>query len=129
MRHNNHDFANTFHLLFFFISFRSTNHAAASVANVQAAIEHIFPLVYEFRKKRAPTEPVPDPIAIVDEVDDAHDAMVDGDDGGVGGGKITKGGNSSKSKGVKRKYPFGMASNDPQEDNMIVSDDDEDDDL
>ncbi|XP_055845142.1 uncharacterized protein LOC129911377 isoform X2 [Episyrphus balteatus] len=29
---------------------------AASVANVQAAIEHIFPLVYEFRKKRTPEE-------------------------------------------------------------------------
>uniref|UniRef100_A0A182JZ82 TATA box-binding protein-like 1 n=1 Tax=Anopheles christyi TaxID=43041 RepID=A0A182JZ82_9DIPT len=29
---------------------------AASVAYVQAAIEHIFPLVYEFRKKRTPHE-------------------------------------------------------------------------
>uniref|UniRef100_A0AAG5DA56 TATA box-binding protein-like 1 n=1 Tax=Anopheles atroparvus TaxID=41427 RepID=A0AAG5DA56_ANOAO len=29
---------------------------AASVAFVQAAIEHIFPLVYEFRKKRSPLE-------------------------------------------------------------------------
>uniref|UniRef100_A0A182PG90 TATA box-binding protein-like 1 n=1 Tax=Anopheles epiroticus TaxID=199890 RepID=A0A182PG90_9DIPT len=29
---------------------------AASVAYVQAAIEHIFPLVYEFRKKRTPQE-------------------------------------------------------------------------
>uniref|UniRef100_A0A1B0A7P0 TATA box-binding protein-like 1 n=1 Tax=Glossina pallidipes TaxID=7398 RepID=A0A1B0A7P0_GLOPL len=29
---------------------------AASVANVQAAIEHIYPLVYEFRKKRSPEE-------------------------------------------------------------------------
>lgn len=29
---------------------------AASVAFVQAAIEHIFPLVYEFRKKRTPQE-------------------------------------------------------------------------
>lgn len=26
------------------------------MANVQAAIEHIFPLVYEFRKKRSPEE-------------------------------------------------------------------------
>lgn len=32
------------------------NASAASVANVQAAIEHIFPLVYEFRKKRSPEE-------------------------------------------------------------------------
>lgn len=29
---------------------------AASVAYVQAAIEHIFPLVYEFRKQRTPEE-------------------------------------------------------------------------
>ncbi|XP_037937455.1 putative GPI-anchored protein pfl2 [Teleopsis dalmanni] len=29
---------------------------AASVANVQAAIEHIYPLVHEFRKKRSPEE-------------------------------------------------------------------------
>ena len=27
------------------------------MANVQAAIEHIFPLVYEFRKKRSPDDP------------------------------------------------------------------------
>lgn len=26
------------------------------MANVQAAVEHIFPLVYEFRKKRSPEE-------------------------------------------------------------------------
>lgn len=31
---------------------------AASVAYVQAAIEHIFPLVYEFRKKRTPQEKI-----------------------------------------------------------------------
>lgn len=29
---------------------------AASVAHVQCAIEHIFPLVHEFRKKRSPEE-------------------------------------------------------------------------
>ena len=38
-------------LIFFFFQL-----LAASVANVQAAIEHIFPLVYEFRKKRSPEE-------------------------------------------------------------------------
>lgn len=32
-------------------------HTANSVENVQKAIEHIFPLVYEFRKKRAPDDP------------------------------------------------------------------------
>lgn len=30
--------------------------AAPSVSHVQQAIEHIFPLVYEFRKKRTPAE-------------------------------------------------------------------------
>lgn len=30
--------------------------AAPSVADVQAAIEYIFPLVYEFRKERTPEE-------------------------------------------------------------------------
>lgn len=39
------------HFLFKFNPF-----LASSVANVQAAIEHIFPLVYEFRKKRIPAE-------------------------------------------------------------------------
>lgn len=33
--------------------------AAASVSFVQLAIEHIFPLLYEFRKIRVPREPVP----------------------------------------------------------------------
>lgn len=37
--------------------------------------------------------------------------------------------NDPKSKaGVKRKYPFGLAGNDPHEDNMFVSDDDDIDD-
>uniref|UniRef100_A0A1Q3FWA8 TATA box-binding protein-like 1 n=1 Tax=Culex tarsalis TaxID=7177 RepID=A0A1Q3FWA8_CULTA len=47
---------------------------AASVAFVQSAIEHIFPLVYEFRKKRTPQEkiemqkqPVFDPEALIEE--------------------------------------------------------------
>lgn len=34
----------------------TTTTTASSVANVQAAIEHIFPLVYEFRKKRTVAE-------------------------------------------------------------------------
>lgn len=47
---------------------------AASVAFVQAAIEHIFPLVYEFRKKRTPQEkiemlkqPAFDPESLIEE--------------------------------------------------------------
>lgn len=40
----------------------------------------------------------------------------------------SKGASGRKSKGVKRKYPFGLAGNDPHEDNMFVSDDDDDDD-
>lgn len=49
---------------------------AASVAFVQAAIEHIFPLVYEFRKKRTPQEklemmkqPAFDPELLIEECD------------------------------------------------------------
>lgn len=98
--------------------------AAASVANVQAAIEHIFPLVYEFRKRRTPEmvaemkkDPVePEELIETIDVDDVETVAVAGDK------------NVEAKKGVKRKYPFGFASNDPHEDNMIVSDDDEDDD-
>lgn len=62
---------------------------AASVAYVQAAIEHIFPLVYEFRKKRTPQEkiemlkpPVFDPEQLIEEDCDIESATVlhDGDD-------------------------------------------------
>lgn len=56
---------------------------AASVAFVQAAIEHIFPLVYEFRKKRTPQEkmdmmkqPVFDPELIIEEECDIEPATL-----------------------------------------------------
>lgn len=94
---------------------------AASVANVQAAIEHIFPLVYEFRKKRTPDmveqmkKPPAEPEEVVEETSDIDD---------VDSGTNKKG----KQQGVKRKYPFGFASNDPSEDIMAVSDEDIDDD-
>lgn len=39
------------------------NNTASSVANVQAAIEHIFPLVYEFRKKRTIAEVKEKPVS------------------------------------------------------------------
>lgn len=68
---------------------------ANSVANVQAAIEHIFPLVYEFRKKRIKVEhPIQENVA-------------------------------PKVKEVfsnKKRRPPGKADNDPSEDNMYVSD-------
>ncbi|XP_038117837.1 TATA-box-binding protein [Culex quinquefasciatus] len=54
---------------------------AASVAFVQSAIEHIFPLVYEFRKKRTPAEKIEllkppefDPEALIEEECDITDA-------------------------------------------------------
>lgn len=79
---------------------------ASSVANVQAAIEHIFPLVYEFRKKRAHDDP-----------------------------KLLKQKAQMEANLQKRKHPFGHASNDPTEDMIYVSEpeddleDDENDDL
>lgn len=67
---------------------------ASSVANVQAAIEHIFPLVYEFRKKRNPDDPKLLKEKAIQEA----------------------------AKNLKRKRPFGHASNDPNEDMMYISD-------
>lgn len=99
---------------------------AGSVANVQAAIEHIFPLVYEFRKKRTPAVPVVEPEVeppTESDADDLIEMVNDFDDVE----STTKGVSGHKSKGVKRKYPFGLAGNDPHEDNMFVSDDDDDD--
>lgn len=53
--------------------------------------------------------------------------------GKYGSGRPTNGEcKSTNKKAIKRKYPFGMAENDPIENNMIVSDDDdldEDDDM
>lgn len=69
---------------------------ASSVANVQAAIEHIFPLVYEFRKKRAHDDP-----------------------------KLLKERAAAEAAAIKRKHPFGHASNDPSEDTMFLSEQEE----
>lgn len=91
--------------------------------DVQAAIEHIFPLVYEFRKKR-PVEAAPPPeVYDLDNEDDLTKII-----GNYGsGGRPTNGeSNATNKKAIKRKYPFGMAENDPHVDNMIVSDDDDD---
>lgn len=93
---------------------------AGSVADVQTAIEHIFPLVYEFRKKRI-VEPVA-PVAPVETYDPDNEDEFNEIMGKYGG----KNGDSKtiKKKAIKRKYPFGMSENDPHIDNMIVSDDD-----
>lgn len=113
--------------LFFWVvdfNFR-LNCAAGSVADVQTAIEHIFPLVYEFRKKRT-VEPVPAPVVYDPDDEDELNKII---------GKYGRQKNGATNrKAIKRKYPFGMAENDPRVDNMIVSDDDindldEDDDI
>lgn len=128
---------------------------AASVAYVQSAIEHIFPLVYEFRKKRTPQEK----IEMLKQPPFDPDLLIEEDDGGVDGEEcdITDGAsaatlgddlgdNSTKainqnrrsssrkcisrysSTRVGRRRPAGKADNDPTEDAMYVSDDDEDED-
>lgn len=106
----------------------SSPSVAGSVNDVQAAIEHIFPLVYEFRKKRT-VEPVPPPEVFDPDNEDELDKII----GNYSSGRPTNGENhSTNKKAIKRKYPFGMAENDPHIDNMIVSDDDdldEDDDM
>ncbi|XP_031633998.1 uncharacterized protein LOC116347531 [Contarinia nasturtii] len=94
---------------------------AGSVADVQAAIEHIFPLVYEFRKKRTPVEPVPAPVEVFDPDNEDGLNEIMGDESRNGNNKIIK------NKAIKRKYPFGMSENDPHIDNMIVSDGSDDD--
>lgn len=117
--------------LFLFLNHGIYSFEAGSVNDVQAAIEHIFPLVYEFRKKRTvaevapPVEPTFDP----DNEDALNDIMGISDTVRNGENK-----SNNKKKAIKRKYPFGMSENDPHIDNMIVSDDDindldEDDDL
>lgn len=107
--------------LFFFAS----NYIAGSVADVQAAIEHIFPLVYEFRKKRPVTEPV---APVVQYDPDNEDGLTDliGDFGDQN--KVNGKDKANNKKAIKRKYPFGMSDNDPNVDTMIVSDDDLDED-
>lgn len=93
---------------------------AASVADVQTAIEHIFPLVYEFRKKRT-IEAIPPPVETFDS-DNEIDMI-----GDLGSsrhlGPATANLIPGSKKAIKRKYPFGHSENDPHEDNMIVSDD------
>lgn len=130
---------------------------AASVAFVQSAIEHIFPLVYEFRKKRTPQEkiemqkqPVFDPESLIEEdcdITDATSAASLMPVGGVDDEDCFDGSTDTKainhpnharrsnrkslsrysSNRVGRRRPVGKADNDPTEDAMYVSDDDDDD--
>lgn len=104
--------------------------AAGSVADVQTAIEHIFPLVYEFRKKRTVAEVAP-PAEVYDPDNEETLNDILGVSDTVRNGDVKT---KDKKKAIKRKYPFGLSENDPQIDNMIVSDDDindldEDDDM
>lgn len=62
----------------------STNDfSARSVANVQAAIEHIYPLVYEFRKARIPKETVQEE-EVEEELVGTFEDSEDDDDSDVG---------------------------------------------
>lgn len=90
---------------------------------MQAAIEHIFPLVYEFRKKRTvePIAPIPAETYDPDNEEEFNDIMGKFSGTGRNNGEINK---PNQKKAIKRKYPFGIAENDPHIDNMIVSDDD-----
>lgn len=106
---------------FLSLSFFPWKFAAGSVNDVQAAIEHIFPLVYEFRKKRTVEAVIP---AEVYDLENDEDLSKLNDKFGTNrqtNGEIK----TDKKKAIKRKYPFGMSENDPINDNMIVSDQDD----
>lgn len=79
---------------------------AGSVAYVQAAIEHIFPLVYEFRKKRTPED-----LELLRSKNASTEKVVCDDE--------------IHSPSAKRKRPLGYADNDPTEDIMYVSETEE----
>lgn len=115
---------------------------ARSVANVQAAIEHIYPLVYEFKKPRSPKEPPPVEVELKVEDDEDSDFGYDPDPvdlvDPLGGGdepakkkqKVRDVSHLSKrfkgSRAAKR--PPGKM-NDPSEDLIYVSDCDDPDDF
>lgn len=101
---------------------------ASSVSFVQQAIEHIYPLVYEFRKKRTPDEEktvkahLQDPSTF--DPNDLIEVDEDFEEGEVEQPPPKK----------RRRRPAGKAANDPDEDIMHVSDveqdlNDSDDDL
>lgn len=88
------------------------------MADVQASIEHIYPLVHEFRKNRAPTETAAPAVSF----DPDDEDVLNGVTGTDGKRNTSKPPAKVVQKAVKRKYPFGMAENDPEEDLMGISD-------
>lgn len=71
--------------------------------------------MYEFRKKRIPVEPVQPAIVVEAEHDDEPNEVMEYSSGRAATKPVTQ-------KAIKRKYPFGMAENDPDEDLMAISD-------
>lgn len=106
-------FSNTIYLISIVSNAQNRNphigpSTASSVANVQAAIEHIFPLVYEFRKKRTVLEATTIDNNLMKEIASDLDNF--------------ESGNEPK----RKKYPFGLE-NEPDDDIMCVSDVEDDD--
>lgn len=105
---------------------------ARSVANVQAAIVHIYPLVYEFRKP-LPVQPEATQVAeetfldLIEESDGVDEELEDGsndeeDDGGPNKKRF-----KTQKPGIERNFkhskrPPGKVSNDPLVDFIEVSD-------
>ncbi|XP_059619021.1 uncharacterized protein LOC132263330 [Phlebotomus argentipes] len=83
---------------------------AGSVANVQAAIEHIFPLVYEFRKARVPIDPTTTTTTTTTTAEPLSEACEESMD------------QHSAKRRKKMKRPFGRTANDPTDNIMYVSD-------
>lgn len=109
--------------------------AARSVANVQAAIEHIYPLVYEFKKPRTPKDHEPVEEEFLIEEDDDSDFAYDPEPieevdplEGPPKKKQKVRDISHLSKRFKGKRPPGKM-NDPSEDLISVSDCDDPDDF
>lgn len=109
---------------------------ARSVAHVQAAIEHIYPLVYEFKKPRTPKEVSKEEEELLnpmidsdDDEDIDFDPQVEDDPLELEPPKKKQKFRdvshlAKRFKGRSSKRPPGKASNDPSEDNIYVSDGD-----
>lgn len=105
---------------------------ANSVAHVQTAIEHIFPLVHEFRKPRPP-KVVPIQEVIIEESEPNNDDDSDEDGEVAGAGAVVDSNHGPNRKRFKRsnnkfpnkrrnKRPIGKVENDPFDDIISVSD-------
>lgn len=102
-------------------------HTASSVNNVQAAIEHIFPLVYEFRKKRAADDPKVLKAAALAAA--AAAAALEKTNNAAASATAASTTKTDKDGKPKQHNPLGHAKNDPTDDIMYVSDIEDDDDL